>query len=160
MMIEEWGNKSIDYEEKPMKPDPMEPERRRIRKLLAHAAIEAAEGTCNRLQVGAVIAISGRVIASGYNGAASGLEHCGCECNTDGPPCKKAVHAEANAIAFAAKHGIATNLATIVSTDSPCLDCARLIINSGIKEVYYSREYRDTAPLTELRNAGVRTLLI
>lgn len=133
---------------------------KRIQKLMAHATIEAQEGTCNRLQVGAVIAIDGRVVATGYNGAPSHLLHCGDECYPGGPPCKLAVHAEANAIAFAAKYGLATNLSTMVSTDSPCLDCARLIINAGIKEVFYSREYRDTKPLEELRAAGVRTLLV
>lgn len=135
-------------------------ERKRIKKLLEHATIEAASGTCNRLRVGAVIARNGRIIVSGYNGAAAHLPHCGPECRPDGPPCKRAVHAEANAIAFAAKHGIATDGAMIVSTDSPCLDCARLIINAGIREVFYSREYRDTAPLKELQDAGVRTLLV
>jgi len=143
-----------------MEPDPHAPERKRIQKLLSHAHIEAHEGTCNRLQVGAVIAIDGRVVSSGYNGAPSHLPHCGDECYSGGPPCKRAVHAEANAIAFAAKYGIATNGATMVSTDSPCLDCARLIINAGIREVFYSREYRDTKPLEELQRAGVLTRLV
>jgi dCMP deaminase len=138
----------------------MNPERKRIQKLLSHAQIEAMEGTCNRLKVGAVIARGGRIISSGYNGAPSKLTHCGDECFDGGPPCKRAVHAEANAIAFAAKHGIATDGATMVSTDSPCLDCARLIINAGIREVFYMREYRDTKPLDELQAAGVRTLLV
>lgn len=143
-----------------MQPDPKLPERKRIEKLLDHAHIEAAEGTCNRLKVGAVIALGGRVISSGYNGAPSKLPHCGDECYPHGPPCKRAVHAEANAIAFAAKHGIATDGATMVSTDSPCLSCARLIINAGIREVFYSREYRDIQPLEELQQAGVLTRLI
>lgn len=143
-----------------MSPDPKAPERKRLQKLIAHATIEAQEGTCNRLKVGAVIAIDGRVVATGYNGAPSHLPHCGDECYPGGPPCRRSVHAEANAIAFAAKHGLATNNATMVSTDSPCLECARLIINAGIKEVYYAREYRDTKPLKELMDAGVRTLLV
>jgi dCMP deaminase len=143
-----------------MQPDPKEPERKRIRKLIAHATIESMEGTCNRLQVGAVIARDGRVVASGYNGAPSHLPHCGPECSPGGPPCNRSVHAEANAIAFAARHGIATEGATMVSTDSPCLVCARLIINCGIKEIFYSREYRDTRPLEELQAAGIRTLLV
>lgn len=141
-------------------PDPGTGKRKRASKLLEHAKIEADSSTCNRLNVGAVIARNGRIIVSGYNGAPSHLTHCGPECYPGGPPCKRAVHAEANAIAFAAKYGIATDGATMVSTDSPCLECARLIINAGIKEVYYSREYRDTLPLKELQDAGVRTLLI
>ena len=133
---------------------------KRIRKLMAHTVIEAQESTCNRLKVGAVIARNGRVIVSGYNGAASHLPHCGPECFPGGPPCKRAVHAEANAIAFAARNGLATEDCIIVCTDSPCLDCARLIINAGIREVYYSREYRDTKPLEELQQAFIRTLLV
>lgn len=141
-------------------PDPTLPERKRLQKLLSHAHIEANEGTCNRLKVGAIIALGGRVISSGYNGAPSKLPHCGEECHEGGPPCKRSAHAEANAIAFAAKHGIATDGATMVSTDSPCLNCARLIINAGIKEVFYRREYRDIKPLEEMNKAGIRTLMI
>lgn len=141
-------------------PNPKESENKRIRKLISHATIEAMEGTCNRLHVGAVISRDGRVIASGYNGAPSHLPHCGEECHPGGPPCNRSVHAEANAIAFAARHGISTEGATMVSTDSPCLTCARLIINCGIREIFYSREYRDTKPLEELQAAGVLTRLI
>lgn len=135
-------------------------ERTRISKLIAHAQLEAESSTCNRLHVGAVIVRDGRVISSGYNGAASGLSHCGKECHPGGPPCKRAVHAEANAIAFAAKHGIATGGTSMVSTDSPCMECARLIINAGIKEVFYSREYRDHSPLDELVLADVRITFV
>lgn len=138
----------------------MNPDTKRWLKLLQHAAVEANWSTCNRLKVGAVIARNGRVIVSGYNGAPSKLPHCGEECYPGGPPCKRAVHAEANAIAFAAKYGIATDETTMVSTDSPCLECARLIINAGIREVYYQREYRDTKPLAELQAAGVVTRII
>jgi dCMP deaminase len=132
----------------------------RARRLLKHAQLEAEQSTCHRLHVGAVIARDGRIIVSGYNGAARGLAHCGDECYPGGPPCRRAVHAEANAIAFAAKYGIGTFHTMMVSTDSPCLECARLIINSGIAEVFYTREYRDTQPLIELQKAGVRTLMI
>jgi len=133
---------------------------RRLKKLIKHAIVESEESTCNRLKVGAVIARHGRVISSGYNGAPSGLPHCGEECAPSGPPCTKTAHAEANAITFAARYGVATEGAILVSTDSPCLTCARMIINAGIKEVYYSREYRDTKPLQEMQAAGIRTLLI
>jgi len=129
--------------------------------LIEHAKIEASEGTCHRLQVGAVIVRDGRIISSGRNGAASGQPHCKIEeCFPDGPACRRAVHAEANAIAFAARHGVATEGCAIVSTDSPCLDCARLIINAGIKAVYYSREYRDVKPLEELKRAGIYTQIV
>jgi dCMP deaminase len=135
-------------------------DRIRLQKLLGHAKLEAESGTCNRLQVGAVIARNFRIISTGYNGAAQGQPHCDEMCYPDGPPCKNAVHAEANAVAFAARYGYATDGAIIVSTDSPCLDCARLVINAGIKGVYYTREYRDLRPLKELQAAGVYTFHI
>lgn len=128
--------------------------------LIEHAKLEATEGTCNRLKVGSIICRNGRIISSGRNGAPSHLPHCGPECHPGGPPCKRSVHAEANAIAFAAKHGVATDHCCMVSTDSPCLECARLIINAGIKSLYYMREYRDTLPLEELQKAGVYTQLV
>lgn len=132
----------------------------RIMTLLEHAKLESIEGTCNRLHVGAVIARDGRIISSGRNGAPSHLPHCGVECYPSGPPCKRAVHAEANSIAFAARYGVATDGCSMISTDSPCVDCARLIINAGIRFVYYMREYRDTQPLEELQKAGVYTQLV
>lgn len=157
MMIEEWGNKSTDYPDD----EPKVIQRSiRLQRLLAHAALEAEDSTCNRLKVGAVIVRKGRIISSGYNGAPSHLPHCGPECAPDGPPCKRAVHAEANAIAFAARYGVATEGAALISTDSPCLECARLAINAGIRAIYYLREYRDTKPLEELRLAGVYTQLV
>lgn len=133
----------------------------RLRKLIEHAQLEATEGTCHRLQVGAVIARAGRIVSSGRNGAPTKLPHCDPkECYPGGPPCRRAVHSEANAIAFAARHGVATEGCILVSTDSPCLDCARLIINAGICAVYYAREYRDTTPLDELRKAGIYTQIV
>jgi dCMP deaminase len=61
-----------------------------------------------------------------------------------------------NAIAFAARRGIPTEGVAMIVTDSPCLACAKLIINAGIKEVRYLREYRDTSPLEYLEAAGIR----
>src|SRR3989442_9396201 len=115
---------------------------KRVKKLIAHAQLEAQSSTCNRLNVGAVIARDGRIISTGYNGAPSGLPHCGPECAPGGPACGRASHAELNAIAFAARYRLATEGAILVSTDSPCLNCARAVLNAGIKEGYYMREYR------------------
>jgi dCMP deaminase len=111
--------------------------------------------TCLRLHVGAIVAREGRILVTGYNGAPSGIEHCNPEnCGPDSP-CTRAVHAEANCIAFAARHGISLQGTQLVTTDSPCVDCAKLIINAGIKDVLYWRPYRDISPLKLFAYGGV-----
>lgn len=72
--------------------------------------------------------------------------------------CTRTVHAEANAIAFAAKNGVETNLVDLYCTHSPCNDCAKLIINAGIARVIYVKKYRDAKPLDLLQLAGVKIL--
>ena len=89
----------------------------------------AERGTCCRLRVGAVICRDGRILATGYNGAPAGMPHCEHE-KGDDTPCEVTVHAEANAIAFAARHGVRTEGAELHTTHSPCLTCAKLIINA------------------------------
>lgn len=141
-----------------------------------YARCAARRGTCSRLQVGAVITVSGRLISSGYNGAPSKLDHCDhtCTCrfknlgfdeDTLHPrshdsgcpagPCRLSVHAEANAIAFAARYGISTHKACMYVTHQPCLDCAKLIINAGIETVIFEHTYRDDAGLHLLYDAGI-----
>jgi len=91
----------------------------------------------------------------GYNGAPSGLPHCTEE--TCGPdhPCTRTVHAEANVIAFAAKRGISTDGSTLYTTVSPCNDCAKLIINAGVRSVLFWESYRDLEPVQLMREAGI-----
>jgi dCMP deaminase len=121
------------------------------------AQVVAKRSTCCRLHVGAVIARDGRTLSPGYNGPPSGMAHCTPEtCNAD-HPCTRAVHAEANAIAFAARHGISIDGAELFVTASPCNECAKLIINSGIKRVVYLDRYRDARPLELLEAAGIET---
>lgn len=129
--------------------------------LMAIAEIMAKRGTCSRASVGAVIAIEGRIIATGYVGSPPGQPHCidpsvGCEQGTDGG-CIRTVHAEANSIAFAAASGVATRGATIYTTHSPCRNCAKLILTAAIRRVVFSREYRDRSGLELLEAAGVET---
>lgn len=112
--------------------------------------------TCLRLQVGAIIVRDGRVISGGYNGAPAGMPHCTPDICGPDHPCTRTIHAEANAIAFAAKHGIATHDCGMWASDSPCIECAKLIINAGISSLVFLRAYRDEAPLLLLRNAGVQ----
>lgn len=120
--------------------------------LLRVAQVIATRATCSRLSVGAVLAIEGRILSTGYNGAPAGMNHC---LHTNDESCKTAVHAEANAIAFAAKHGVSTRGSTLYTTHSPCLTCSHLIINAGVTRVVYELVYRDSGPLELLGSAGV-----
>jgi dCMP deaminase len=118
-------------------------------------------GTCDRKKVGAVIVRDGRCISWGYNGAPPGAPHChdnnhGWE-EGDAPSkgCRNATHAEANAIAFAARQGISTDGAMLYVTLSPCESCARLIIAAGIVAVHSLEMYRDYTGVEILMQAGV-----
>lgn len=123
--------------------------------LMYTAYTMARRGTCARMRVGAVIAREERLISSGYNGATAGMPHCHHR-DDDRSPCNVAVHAEENAIAFAAKHGTPTAGATLYTTMTPCFHCARLIVNAGITRVVYSDEYRNDAGFGLLVAAGVQ----
>ena len=76
-----------------------------------------------------------------------------------GPSCDRSIHAEANAIAFAARAGISIEGATMYCSMSPCINCAKLIINSGIKELVYLEEYRDNSGIRLLQKANIKTKL-
>lgn len=100
----------------------------------------AQRSTCSRASVGAVAARDGRIIATGYNGAPSHMAHCEHEALSV-EPCKIAVHAEANVVAFAARYGTALEGATLYVTMEPCIQCAKLLINAGIKRVHFRGRY-------------------
>ena len=122
------------------------------------ANVVSKRGTCTRAFVGAVIAHEGRVISTGYVGSPSGHPHCtdvGCDIGPDSG-CRRTVHAEANAFAFAAKHGVATDGGTIYTLKAPCVSCAKLIINSGIVRVVYINPYRDAGGLRMLEESGLQ----
>lgn len=123
--------------------------------LMGIVHVIAQRSTCQRRQVGAVIERKGRVLSTGYNGVPSGMPHCTSETCTPDKPCTDTVHAEANTIAFAAKSGISTQGSTLYCSASPCIDCAKLIINSGIKTVVFDDFYRDRDGLQLLIKAGV-----
>ena len=120
--------------------------------MLEVARVIAMRGTCSRLKVGAVVARGGRILSTGYNGAPSGLQHC---VHSDDTPCTIAVHAEANAICFAARQGSRVEGAEIYCTHMPCLYCSSLIINAGISQVFYAISYRDNRGNDALWSAGV-----
>lgn len=115
--------------------------------------------------MGAIIVKDKRIIATGYNGAPSGIENClekgycirnklNIPSGTKAETCYS-VHAEQNAIIQASKLGIAVDGATIYVTHQPCTICTRLIINAGIKRIVYGFEYPDEFSLQLLKEAGI-----
>lgn len=116
------------------------------------AKTNAFQSTCLRRKVGAVIVRDNTIISTGYNGAPRGVKHCidrGCLRERLQVPSGQrhelcfGAHAEANAITSAAKYGISINRAILYCTTYPCSQCAKSIINCGIKEVYYIDGYAD-----------------
>jgi dCMP deaminase len=112
----------------------------------------AERSTCPRAKVGAVIVRDRSILATGYNGAPAGLPHCtevGCLLYVSRTPageneenCYRTIHAEINAIAQAAKNGSSIRGADIYITHTPCIHCLKVLINTGIKRIYYEREYK------------------
>lgn len=107
---------------------------------MAVAQVVSTAGTCSRRQVGCVVVKDRRIISTGYNGSPAGMDHCSHSGQYD-IACRESVHAEANAIYYAARAGISTLESVIYTTDEPCRKCAEAIINAGIKAVLYMRAY-------------------
>lgn len=127
--------------------------------LMGVAQVVAQRGTCSRLKVGAVVSRDGRIISTGYNGAPSGLEHCRHipgEVLEGG--CQNVEHAERNAVAFAARHGLALEGGELHVTHAPCLACARTIINSGLIRVTFETPYRLTDGVELIMQAGLEVV--
>ena len=115
--------------------------------------------TCSRARVGAVIHDwRGVIVSTGRNGAPSGMKHCDHSGATDEGGCETAIHAELNAIVWAARRGVPIAGLHLVSTLAPCAACARAIVQAGIAQVVYINEYRTTAGLDVLADAGVIAL--
>lgn len=111
---------------------------------MLQAVLLSLRSTCERLSVGAILVRDKRVIAGGYNGAVSGDDHCidvGCYV-VDGH-CLRTIHAEMNAVLQCSKFGIPTDGAEIYVTDFPCLQCAKSLLQAGIKKIYYMRNYHN-----------------
>ena len=117
------------------------------------AEIWAKNSYCKRRQVGALIVKDKMIISDGYNGTPSGFENI-CE-DENGVTTPYVLHAEANAITKVAKSGNSSEGATLFVTASPCLECSKLIIQSGIKRVVYRDEYRLTDGVDLRRRAGI-----
>ncbi|BDH62361.1 ComE operon protein 2 [Lysinibacillus sp. PLM2] len=118
---------------------------------MAQSHLLALRSTCTRLTVGATIVREKRIIAGGYNGSISGDEHCieqGCYVVDN--HCVRTVHAEVNALLQCAKYGTPTNGADLYVTHFPCLPCTKSIIQAGIKNVFYAKDYKNSTYALEL----------
>lgn len=124
--------------------------------------------TCARLHVGALIVKDGRILSTGWNGVLKGLKHCNeIFTNIDKQldehhrfSEENEIHAEMNAIAFASRNGVSLNGAEIYTSISPCSNCAKLIVASGIKKVYYKTVYnRSTAGLDFLNDCVKKNII-
>lgn len=120
---------------------------------LRMASIWAENSYCRRRQVGALIVKGNMIISDGYNGTPSGFENV-CE-DEHGVTLPYVLHAEANAITKIARSNNNADGATLYVTDSPCIECSKLIIQAGIKRVIYNRSYRLTDGIDLLRRAGI-----
>ena len=120
---------------------------------LRMAKIWAENSYCTRRQVGAIIVKDLMIISDGFNGTPSGFENV-CE-DEDGLTKSYVLHAEANAITKVAKSNNSSDGATLYVTTSPCIECSKLIIQSGIKRVVFDEKYKNTDGLDVLKRAGV-----
>lgn len=120
---------------------------------LRMARIWAENSYCERRKVGALIVKDKMIISDGYNGTPAGFENV---CEDENHLTKPYVlHAEANAITKIARSGNNSEGATLYVTDAPCIECSKLIIQSGIKKVFYARQYRLTDGIELLQRAGI-----
>ncbi len=129
----------------------------------------ATRSTCLRRQVGAVLVKDKRILATGYNGAPRGMRHCaevGCLREKLHVPSGerheicRALHAEMNALLQAAMHGVAVADAVIYTTTHPCVLCAKMLINTGVRRIYIAEGYPDDLAREMLSEAGVELITI
>ena len=123
------------------------------RSYIEMASVWAKNSYCKRRPVGALLVRDKMIISDGYNGTPSGFENV-CE-DENGITKPYVLHAEANAITKVAKSGNSSDGSTLYVTASPCIECAKLIIQAGIRRVVYRDEYRLTDGIDLLRRAGI-----
>jgi dCMP deaminase len=130
------------------------------------AFLVSQRSTCMRRHVGAVIVKNKRMLATGYNGAPSGLKHCldiGCLRQKLNIPSGqrhelcRGLHAEQNAIIQASLYGISVKESVIYITNQPCVICAKMLINAGVSEIVIAEGYPDKLAMQFLKEAGIRT---
>ncbi len=131
------------------------------------ARLVAGRSTCLRRKVGAVLVKDKRVLSTGYNGAPAGLKHCleigclreklGIKSGQRHELCR-ALHAEQNVLIQAAYHGIAVVDSVLYCTNLPCSICTKMLINAGIRRIYYEEGYPDDMSLEMLKESGIELL--
>ncbi len=128
------------------------------------AKLASTRSTCIRRHVGAVLVKEKNILATGYNGAPSGVPHCedvGCLREKEGIPSGqrhelcRGLHAEQNAIIQAAYHGVSIRGAILFCTNYPCVICSKMLINAGIRIIYYESGYADSLSEQMLQEAGM-----
>jgi dCMP deaminase len=131
---------------------------------MAITRLVAKRSTCLRRSVGAILVKEKRILATGYNGAPAGVKHCeevGCLRQNSSIPSGtrhelcRGLHAEQNVIIQAAYHGISIRDATLYCTNKPCVICSKMIINAGIKKIYYEEGYDDALSEQLFGEAGL-----
>ena len=131
------------------------------------ALLVAKRSTCLRRAVGALIIKDKRILATGYNGAPTGIRHCGeVGCLRETMNIKsgqrhelcRGIHAEQNAIIHAAYHGVQIKDASLYCTNLPCSICTKMIINAGIKKIYYQEGYADELSKDMLAEAEIEVI--
>ena len=121
---------------------------------MAQSVLLSLRSTCKRLEVGATIVRDKRIIAGGYNGSVSGDVHCIDEgCYVVNGHCVRTIHAEMNAILQCAKFGAQTQDAEIYVTHFPCLQCTKMILQAGIKKIYYLADSHNDSYAVHLLDA-------
>ena len=130
----------------------------------------AERSTCLRAKVGAVIVRDRSILATGYNGSPAGMPHCtevGCLIYESRTPdggfeqnCFRTIHAEINAISQAARNGAAIRDADIYVTHTPCIHCLKVLINTGVRNVYYSKEYKLHTLAEMLAHASIKLVMV
>ena len=126
-------------------------------KYIRMAKIWATNSYCKRRQVGALLVKDKMIISDGYNGTPAGFEN---ECEDGNVTKPYVLHAEANAITKLARSNNNSSGATLYVTASPCLECSKLIIQSGIRRVVYGEEYRLADGIELLRRANIEVKFI
>ncbi|MBN1442779.1 MAG: cytidine/deoxycytidylate deaminase family protein [Planctomycetes bacterium] len=119
----------------------------------------AGRSTCSRKRVGAVIVRDRNILSTGYNGSISGMPHCDEAGHMmENGHCVATIHAEANAIIQAAKNGVMIAGASIYTTASPCWNCYKLIVNSGMKRIFFGEFYRDERIFEVSQKLGIELI--
>ena len=121
----------------------------------------ASRSTCNRKHVGSLIVRDKTILSTGYNGSIRGMPHCDDAGHMmENDHCVATIHAESNAVLQAAKNGVMIDGSEIYITASPCWPCFKMLVNAGIKKIYYGEFYRDDRIFDVAKKLGIELVHI